>query len=135
MQFTFFALCTLIFFSSCFDQNSPAGDSSGNLVLHLPRPSHEGRAVVKPADSVLSLVEYHLVFTGPGGETISMEVELGQDSVSLTLSTGVWNIAVEAWLPQTQGAALYVGSGSAQVTVEPGKTASADITMVFENTG
>ncbi|MDR1908890.1 MAG: DUF6273 domain-containing protein [Spirochaetaceae bacterium] len=107
-----------------------AFENTGNL-----QPGAARSAI--PGTATQALLEYGITLTR-GAQTRSAVVPAGQTSAVLSVTPGVWNIAVEAYLPPGTYAGndspIHVGTGSAQVTVVEGQSASAAIKMIFDNT-
>ncbi|MDR1238674.1 MAG: hypothetical protein LBK27_01040 [Treponema sp.] len=100
----------------------PPALDSGAGKLRLVLSGGGARAALSP-DTINSL-SYKLVFSGPGGETLSREAGPGTGALSLTLTPGRWNIRAEAF---EEG--QFFGLGETAVTVEAGKTAEAVLAM------
>jgi hypothetical protein len=70
-------------------------------------------------------LSYRFVFRGPGGETITRNLEPPATDLTLTVIAGRWDIHADAYTPS---GGLYA-SGDASVLVEAGKPATASIPM------
>jgi hypothetical protein len=97
----------------------PVGNQEGNVTLSLPGGG--SRAI---AGEVLDKLVYVMVFSGPGGEQVTVTTLPGESSVTLTLSLGGWTVRANA---SVEG--IPFGSGEAGFRVLGGRSNPVSLEM------
>ena len=116
--FSFVSIMLLIFLSSCALQEA---GMYGDVTVVFDSST---RAI----DSNISMKteSYKITFSGPNGENISSTADRDATTISRKgLATGEWTITVEA----VNKDSVVIGSGSAEVEIKKGTTATANITV------
>ena len=116
------AAITVFLFTACFSQFT----TLDNTTLTLSLGSSSQRAIVSEQD--LNRMEYTVILTGPMGEEKVINVEAGQDSVSITVEAGHWEIKAHAWLDDKENP---FGEGSASLEVIAGQNNPVIIEMTI----
>jgi hypothetical protein len=101
----------------------PTETGTGSLKIVLSGGS-SGRAL---SPATINGLSYKLIFSGPGGETLTRDAAAGTGSISLTLNPGHWTIQASAY---TTDEILY-GKGETLVTVAAGRASEAALPMHF----
>jgi hypothetical protein len=113
---------------SCDVFTSNYGKDKGNLTIapgsteNLQQSAAARSVVPGAARSVLPAdltdgFRYVFTFTGPGGQALIRELSPGLESLSLSVTLGVWSIAAQAYASN----GVLAGTGSAVVTVGAGQ--------------
>jgi hypothetical protein len=107
----------------------PAAEpGAGTLTLVLPgtKTSAPSRAVLN--DDFIAALQYQVTMANSSGETVALEI--GGGGITVSLTAGLWTIAVTAYDPAFPN--IPVGSGSASVTITAGQNVSQKIIMSFD---
>jgi hypothetical protein len=104
-------------------ETGDAGENRGVVVVQVGSPAR----TLQP--DLAGFSRYELDFEGPEGASHAKEVIESVASREVSLSPGAWTINASAYTG-TGDAAVQAATGSAQVTVSAGQTATAAITLL-----
>jgi hypothetical protein len=120
------AAVSLIIAGALFFSCARGIDSCGTLVIRLPGSDSASRAAVSPGFT--ATLTYHIRCSGPG--SVIREAKSGSD-VSLLLNEGDWTVTITV----LNAAGLSIGSGTAAVIIENGKTTLVQIPVGIDTSG
>jgi formylglycine-generating enzyme required for sulfatase activity len=117
----------ILLLGSCFGPFAEDKESTVTIVL----PGYSAARSLIPSDSTQAALAYDIICAN-GGQTKSYNASVGQTSVVVSLTPGIWDITAEAYLPGSPR--VHMGTGRKQITVTAEKNQGTIIQMIFDNT-
>jgi hypothetical protein len=128
------ALLFAVMAVSCFNMAGPDLGGTGSVTISVGGNAVAAsvRAAI-PSEDTQEQLEYKITATS-GELTSTLTLTGGAKAGIMTLSTGQWAIAAEAYLPGSAGSpTIHVGTGSTTATITAGDMTNATISLVFDN--